>query len=171
MLVMYIAIGFIIIRILIMILENVSLPAFSFSLFRKRVFTNGIFVNNFIDSRVLFAQRFNQLPNVAVITQVDATQAYALISEKLDYDVIDVYQTNMFDYDESKLYFTMTIIVLANNRMIEIGNGYVEVLYGSSDYAFAQNITKDLAACRIVETVEVTRTPTIIGFARTAEMN
>ncbi len=171
MLMMYIILSFILVRIVLIIMENVNLPSFSMRLFRKKVYTNGIFVNSFIDSRMLFAMRFNKLPNVAVITQVDATQAYALITEKLNTDVVDIFQTNMFDYEESRMSFTMTILVLANSRMIEIGNGYVEVMYASSDYAFAQNLLQELATCRIVETVEVVKSPTIIGFARNAAMN
>lgn len=170
MLMMYLVLAFIALRIILMIMESVNLPAFNFRLFSRRAFTNGIFVNSFIDSRALFATRFNKLPNVAVITQVDATQAYALVTERLGNDIADIFQTNMYDHNESRMYFTMTIMVLANKRMIEIGNGYVEILYTSGDYAFATDLVKELAACRIEETIEVTRTP-IIGFARTAEMN
>lgn len=171
MLIMYIVACFLIVRVILILMQNISLPAFNFRLIRKNVYTSGIFVNNFIESRTFFATRFNMLPNVAVITEIDATKAYALITEKLGGDIVDLFQANMFDYDESRMYFTMTIIVLANNRMIEIGNGYVEVLYASGDYRFAEHLIQELANCRIVETVEVARTPTIIGFARNAEMN
>jgi hypothetical protein len=131
----------------------------------------GLFVNNFIDSKVLFLQRFKEVPSVGVVTHIDSTRAYAFLSERLGQQVVNVHQLNMFDHNEQDCYFTMTIFELANKRMIELGNGYAEVLYTRHQYEWAMALLKDLATCKVeIEAVEV-KAPTVVGFARAFDMN
>jgi hypothetical protein len=161
----------VLVRIFLAIVSHVDLTAWNLKFNKKTRYVAGLFMNNFIDSRVLFVTRFRRLPSVGVITQIDVTQAYAFINEKMSDQIIDVHQANMFDHNEGKTYFNMTILELRNNRMIELGNGYVEVMYTNAHYEWAKVLLEDLAAFKVETGVVEEKAPTVIGFARAMEMN
>jgi hypothetical protein len=134
--------------------------------------TAGLFINNYVDGKALFVARYGKLPSIGVITHVDATAAFALVNDSLAAEVVDIHQLNMYDHDEARACFSVTILELTGVRMIEIGNGYVELLHTSTHYAWAMQLLQNLAECKIdTEPVEEARAPTIIGFARAMEMN
>ena len=123
-------------------------------------YVNGLFVNNYIDSKVFFVSRFKTLANISFIRDIDATKAYALIMETFAGELLDVYQYSSFDYAENKALFNMTIFVLKDRRMIELGDGYAEVLFTDSHYTWANEVLTGLANCRIAERTRV------MGFVR-----
>jgi hypothetical protein len=159
------------IRIAFALLSYVDLTAWKYNFKPKTKYVAGLFVNNFIDSRVLFVLRYKQLPSVSVITQVDVTKAYAFINKKLKTDIKEIHQANMYEHCDGKTHFSVTILELSKKRMIEIGNGYVEVMYTLDDFDWMQAMMRDLSAFKVETHVVEEKAPTIIGFARAMEMN
>ncbi|HUS02250.1 MAG TPA: hypothetical protein VMY77_11015 [Chitinophagaceae bacterium] len=121
---------------------------------------NGLFVNNYIDSKVFFVSRFKALANISFIRDVDVTKAYAFIMENFAAEVVEVYQYSSFDYAENKALFIMTIFVLRDNRMIELGYDYAEVLFTNDHYSWANELLASLSNCRMAERTKV------MGFVR-----
>ena len=80
-------------------------------------------------------------------------------------EITEVYQYSSFDYGENKTLFNVTIFVLTNNRIVEVGFDYVEILYKSNHYDWAGNLLAQLAQCKIAERTKV------IGFARSEIWN
>ncbi len=168
---LFIAMVYVIVRLVAWIIGQVDRTGWRLTK-RKIKAVAGLFVNNYVDGKMLFVSKFGEVASLGVITQIDATAAYALLKDKLGADIVDVHQVNMYDYDEAKNYFTITILELTAKRMIEIGNGYVEVLYTSKHYDWAMQLLDELAVCKAeVQVVEEEKAPTIIGFARAMEMN
>ena len=165
----YVFAGFIIIRVIMIILKNVNVPALKFK--RKTKYVAGLFLNNFIDSRVLFVTRFKKLPSVGVVTQINVTDAYAFIKEAMKNEILAIHQANMFDHDEGKTFFNMTIMELTDARLIELGNGYAEVIYTSAHYEWAEALILNLAAFKIQTETTEEKVPSVVGFARAMEMN
>ncbi len=164
----YLVLAIVLVRLVAIILQKVK---WSLSEGNRLKVVNGLFVNNYLDAKVLFVARCACVPSIGVITQIDATQAYAFIKEKLDSEVVHVHQVNVYDHDEGSTFFNVTILELNSNRMVEIGNGYVEVLYTQQHYEWAMSLLKELAICRVEIQEAVDKTPTVIGFARAMEMN
>ena len=73
-----------------------------------------------------------------------------------------------FDHYEQKIFFNNTVFVLTQNRMIELGKGYAQILHTPKDYIWSNNLMKELAKFKIAETPVQTQ---IVGFARQSEMN
>jgi len=159
--------GWLIIRLLIVIIKEINLKlSRSKSVKMKTIkYTNGLFVNNFIDPKVLFVTRFKSLANIGMIRFTDSTKAYAVIMEKFSNEITEVYQYNSFDYYENKTLFYVTIFVLKNKRIVEIGFDYTEILYTNNHYSWANALLSDLANCRMEERTKV------MGFARSEVMN
>lgn len=123
-------------------------------------YVDGLFVNNYIDSKVFFVSRFKTLANISFIRDIDVTKAYALIMENFAADVTEVYQYSSFDYAENKALFIMTIFVLRDGRVIELGYDYAEVLFTNDHYGWANDLLANLANCRMAERTKV------MGFIR-----
>lgn len=168
---LYVIAVFIIIRIIIVVIKASNISRRNFSVNRRTRYVGGLFVNNFIDSKVLFMIRFKKVPSVGVITQIDVTAAYAFISEKMSNQLVDIHQSNMFDHNEGRAFFNLTVLELTNMRMIELGNSYVEVVYTRAHYEWAKAMLLDLAAFKIELDSAEEKVPAVIGFARAMEMN
>ena len=163
---LYIFLVWLIIRLLISIVRKINWKSLKFkSAKMKTTYTNGLFVNNFIDSNVLFVTRFKALANIGIIRFTDPSKAYAMIVERFSNEITEVYQHSAFDYHEGKALFNVTILVLKNKRIIEIGCDYTVILYSGNHCIWAHALLADLANCRIEERAKV------MGFARTEVMN
>jgi len=132
---------------------------------RKVVDPMALFSGHFVEVKAFYAVQFDAVPCVTFIGELDVTKAYALVNEQLKGEVISVYQHTYFDHSEQQLFFNNTIFVLRGSRMIELGNNYCQVLHTTNQYAWANQLIKDLAAFRIVN-----KEPAI-GFARQSNMN
>jgi len=168
---LYIIAFFVIVRLLIAVAEAINLRLPKIRSGKKWKYTQGLFTNNFIDSKVMFVTRFGALPNVSVITQIDITSAYEFITSRLGEQVRNVYQANMFDHNAGESFFQVTIIELTNKRLLELGPGYVEVLHNGAHFEWAKLLLLDLAAFKLETNVVEEKAPTIVGFARAMEMN
>jgi hypothetical protein len=127
---------------------------------RKVKYVNGLFMNNYVDARVLFMTRFKRLANITFIRDIDASKAYAMIMDRFASEITEVYQHSSFDYGENKALFNMTIFVLTGNRIVEVGCDYAEVFFTSDQYNWATGLLADLSSCRMAERTKV------MGFVR-----
>lgn len=132
---------------------------------RKVVDTVALFNGHFIEVKALYAMQFDAVPCVTFIGELDVTKAYAFINEQMKGSIVQVYQHSYFGHQEQQMFFNNTILVLRDNRMIEIGNNYCQVLHTTSQYAWANQLVKELAAFRIVNNEPA------IGFTRHTTMN
>jgi hypothetical protein len=163
---MYIMFLFLLMRFAIWIISNINWRALKLNLFNRRISAiNGLFINNFINSQVLFATKFNALANISLIKQIDSSKAYALVMEKFGNEITAIYQYNTFDYNENKTLFNVTILVLKNKRIIELGYDYAEILCTGKNYNWANALLSDLANFRVTERKKV------IGFVKSEVMN
>ena len=163
---LYIMLAIIIVRLFILLVSNLKVPALKLNLFKRRIRNIDILIRNyFIDTHVLFATKFNALANVSVMKELDTTKVYSFVKKNFANEITAVYQYNTYDYDKSKVLFNVTIFVMKNERIIELGYDYAVCLYTSKNYLWATNLFAELVAFRIAERTKV------IGFANTQVMN
>lgn len=163
---LYVMLAFVIIKFVILIVSNIKIPTFKLNLFNRKIRNSDRLIrNNFIDSQVLFATKFNALANVSLIKEIDPTKAYAVVKKNFANEVKAVYQYDTFDYNENEALFNVTIFVLKNEKVIEIGSDYAVLLYTLDGYTWANNLLAEFAACRIAARTKV------IGFANVQAMN
>ena len=141
--------------------------------FLKRINGNtGLFNGHFVDVKAFYVLRFNAIPCVTFIGDMDLTKVFPYMTERFDAVIVAAYQHSYFDHGDKKIFFNNTIFVLQNKRMVELADNYCQVLYAATDYGFATGLANDLAQFRI----EMNMTPAfrhthVVGFARQAEMN
>ena len=134
-------------------------------LFRKFKDVIGLFNGYFIEVKALYVLEFDTVSCVSFIGEVDVTQAFALVSERLKNEIITVYQHAYFDHKEKKMFFNNTIFVLTNKRMIELGNNWCQLLHTPGQHGWANAVIKELSQFRVVNDEAV------IGFTRQAVAN
>ena len=141
--------------------------------FLKRINANtGLFNGHFVDAKAFYVLRFNAIPCVTFIGDMDVTKAFPYMCETFDTIIAAAYQHSYFDHCEKNILFNSTIIVLKRKRMIELADSYCQVLYAANDYAFASKLVNDLAQFRIDKSMTPAfRHTHVVGFARNAEMN
>ena len=102
---------------------------------------------------------------LVLIRHIDTSKAYELIIETFGKEIPAVHQFNTFDYNEKKALFNLTIFVLKNKRIIELGYDYAEILYTGKHCKWADDLLSSLANFRVTERTKV------IGFVNSELMN
>lgn len=167
----YVFVAVVLIRMILIVIGKIDLTMWKLSIKRRTKYVAGLFINNYVDSKVLFISRYKELPSIGVITQIDVTKAYAFLTERFRDEITDIHQATMFDHNEGSLYFNITIFELTNKRIIELGNGYAEVIHTKAHRDWTSALLKDLATCKTEADLVGEKTPTVIGFARAMQMN
>ena len=141
--------------------------------FLKRINTNaGLFNGHFVDVKAFYVLKFNAIPCITFIGDMDITKAFAFVKDNCKADITATYQHAYFNHDDKKVYFNNTIVVLTSERMIEIADNYCMLLHTTNQYAWARELVNNLAQFRIEkDAAPVFRHTPVVGFAKEAEMN
>jgi hypothetical protein len=132
------------------------------NLFRRKIANNNwLFNNNYIDVKGLYLYYNGTLPCVSYITDLEIDKAYAFLLEQLNTSITEVLQHSMYNYEEERSQFNVSILVLISSRMIEVGSDYIMLLHPSDDYNWAAGMMKALSAYRKED-----ETPARIGFVQ-----
>jgi hypothetical protein len=143
-----------------------------FNLFKKIHINGAIFNGHYIDAKSFYVFKFNEIPCVTFIGDLDVTRAFGFIKETYKAEVTATYQHSYFNHADKKVYFNNMIVVLTYNRMIEIADNFCQVLHAANQYTWARQLITDLAQFRIEGNVAPAfRHTHVVGFAKDAEMN
>lgn len=104
-----------------------------------------LYDGRYIDGRVFYIHQFRQTPCISYIGSIDAGKAFAWIEAGHAGEVIETYQRNWYDWSEEKQVADVTIFKLAGKKMIEVGDGYVQILFDKNDFAFANRLISEFA--------------------------
>ena len=155
-----------VVRLIIWWPGKINWRALKLNFFNRRIAgITGLFENNFINAKAWFVTKFNALPNIGLIKDIDTCKAYALIMANFENEITAVYQYNTFVYNENSALFIITIFVLKNKRIIQLGYDYAEILYTGRHYKWTNDLLGDLANFRITGRTKV------VGFANAEVMN
>ena len=141
--------------------------------FLKRINTNaGLFNGHFVDVKAFYAFKFNAIPCITFIGDIDITKAFAFVKDTYKADIKATYQHSYFNHDDKNVYFNNTFIVLSFERMIEIADNYCQLLHTTNQYTWARRLVNELAQFKIERNAApVFRHTPVVGFAKEAEMN
>jgi virulence-associated protein VapD len=125
----------------------------------------GLFNGHFLEAKAFYAQEFDAVSCVSFIGDIDTSKAFTLINDMLQSEIVTMYQHSYYDHNEQCMFFNNTLFVLTNQRMIELGNNWCQVLHTQHQFSWANDLIKSLSAFRIVNNEPV------IGFARRTAAN
>ncbi|MEO5891639.1 MAG: AAA family ATPase [Ferruginibacter sp.] len=99
-----------------------------------------IFDANYIDAKSFYLQEFNRTPCMSFINNIDVSKAYEYIESENAGQVLAIYQSNYYSWQQNRLEFNRTIFRLKNKVMIELCNDYARILFGDNRYDYANRL-------------------------------
>ena len=143
-----------------------------FNFFKRTQVHAEIFNGHFVDVKALYVAKFNDVPCVTFIGELDVAKVSEYIQKTYSSDIQASYQHSYFNHDDQQVYFNSTIVVLTHKRVIEIANDYCQVLHTDNQYAWVRQLVNDLAQFRMENnTTPVYRHIHVVGFAKETAMN
>ncbi len=91
---------------------------------RHRYHIPGLFSDHFAEVKVFYLAHFGKVPSVSFIGDINITDAFAFLREKLESETVDILQHTFFDHAEQKMFFNNSIFILGQGRMVELAGNY-----------------------------------------------
>jgi hypothetical protein len=149
---------FLIVRILILVFPGIE--KFVQYLYREirhkisRRKSAPIFEMDYIEVKSFYVKEYKITPCISFINNLDTAKAYEYINSGLAGKVLAIYQRNYYSWQNKQQEFNVTIFKLENKVLIELGNGYVEILFTNTNYHYANAVIQVLAGFKAPEKEE-----------------
>lgn len=137
---------------------------------RRQYNIQGLFSDHFVEVKAFYVAHYNKVPCVTFIGELDITPAFAFLRQKLEQETVNIFQHSFYDHTEQKMFFNNSILVLRDNRMIEVAGNYCQVLHTPDQYNWADQLVRELTQFR-VQPSSADVPATIVGFARQTTFN
>jgi SpoVK/Ycf46/Vps4 family AAA+-type ATPase len=102
--------------------------------------TDYLFEGDLVDVKVLFLQRFNKIPSIHYIADIDGEKAFAMVKEKFALQIKDIHQYKWFHVKKRKFQFDTTVIVLEKNCILELENDSCKLFHDGNQEELVQEI-------------------------------
>ncbi len=109
---------------------------------QRVVNANSLFDYRFLDANVLYLYYFNQLPSVNFISHVDGEKLFNVLKEKYGSQIKQVHQRNWYKKERKKYEFDRTVLVFEDNRLVDLGDDYCEMMHDGSNAEWVLAITE-----------------------------
>lgn len=101
-----------------------------------------LFDNSYVDGKAFYLREFKKVPSLCGIGNLDTTKVLRYIEEGNAGVVTGVYQRNWYNWQEKQLQFSRTIFKLQNRTIIQLGDGYADILFDSYHHAYATKLVE-----------------------------
>jgi hypothetical protein len=98
--------------------------------------------------------RFRAVPNTTHVYNIDVTKAFKHVQDSYANSIVDIYQSNYFNWEIGKQEFAKTFFILKNNVIIEMGGQYAMILYPGRLFQFADDLLKVFSKYKLPEKKE-----------------
>jgi hypothetical protein len=138
--------------------------------FNRRVqAADPLFMGHYIEVKAFYVHHFDALPCVSFIGELDTSKAFKYIEERYSSHITETYQHAYYEHTDKKMLFNNTIFILNDNRMLELGSNYCQVLHTPQQYNWANVLITNLAAFK--QEAAPAKDNRVIGFAQQNAMN
>lgn len=107
-----------------------------------------VFSGHFIDSKSYFLYKYNKLPSVTIIRQLDFNKAYSYLKTEHADKIVSEYHYAAINHKKTKAEKEESIIELKEDIIIEMGDGYCEFYFHDAENAFLKMLVQKLTAMR-----------------------
>ena len=107
---------------------------------QKVLNTNSVFTSFFLDAKHLYLYRFNNLPSIVYLEDVDGEKALAFFKEKYAADIEDIYQYKWYKRRKKKYDYDTAFVVMKTCVIIEFDENYCEIYFNGENQAFVDEI-------------------------------
>lgn len=108
---------------------------------QSNINANSLFDGRHYESKMLYMYRFQTLPSIHFIGQINGEKAFHAITQKIADKIVATHQYRWFDKKKKETPFDETIVVLNNNCLLEFDEDYCEILHDGKQDDFIAEVT------------------------------
>jgi hypothetical protein len=102
--------------------------------------TNMVLKDRLLDTKALYLLRFNELPNVHFISDLDGEKACKAFREAFEHLIVSEYQYRWYRKEKGRFEYDETVFILSNHCIVEMKH-YCEMLHNGKQQAFIDQCT------------------------------
>ena len=114
----------------------------------KLDYQGSIFSSHFIDSKSLYLYYFKKLPSITVVRQVDHDKVWSMIHREYGSNIRQAYHYSSIAKRIKKEEKEESIIIIGDELLLEIGDGYCEFYFSKVQDSFRQKLIEAVASLR-----------------------
>lgn len=114
----------------------------------EKITGSDLFYGNYADVKELYVKKFRRLPSVKFVNHIDPEKAYEFFLNKNAGKIRRTYRRAYYNWQENKQEFSISIIELSGQFLIELGKEYAEFLFHQRDAERADQLVEALLAFR-----------------------
>lgn len=103
-----------------------------------------LFYNSYLEVKSYYLYRFGKAPSVLFINNIDPGKALEYLLTNVAGKVIQVHQSNFYNWEQQRQEFTLSIVELEGRILIELGRDFAELAYDVLDHDRAEQIMQAL---------------------------
>lgn len=107
-----------------------------------------LFSERFINSKELFLKRFGAMPWMCSISNVDTDKVIQMIKAGEFGEIAEAYQRTYHDWQTKERHAWITIFIIRNRLLLEIGENHVELLFHGDQSEATDAIHSKLIECK-----------------------
>lgn len=105
------------------------------------VSANSIFSGRFLESKSLYLYFFHSVPSIHFTGNINGEKAYKAFRDKFKDLIRSEHQYRSFQQKQKKYGFRETLLVLANQCLVEFNDSYCEILHNGQEDDFIRDCT------------------------------
>ena len=122
-----------------------------FQRLRKAKSNGELFDNTYIEVRNFYLREFRTMPCVSFIQGIQVESAYEYITAGNAGKVEAVFQSNYYNWQDSKHQFQRTVFKLEHKVLIELGYDFAKILFDDNSYEYASALGEQFIRFRSPE--------------------
>ena len=112
------------------------------NLFNQKIMNaDKVFDTDFLDIKVLYLYYFNSLPDISYVYQLDGEKAFTGFMKKFNDQGECVHKYRWYKRSTKRYEFSTTIVVMKNNCLLEFDCANCQILHGSGQQVFVDDVT------------------------------
>lgn len=111
----------------------------------KIVNATSVFENSFLSGKAFFMYCFNEVPCITWVSQVNTSKVLKHIRREYGDAIVAILQNSSYDRKRKKSLFSMTLIQLRDNCLIELAGDYCKIYHTHADYDMANTLIKEVS--------------------------
>ncbi|XZF15548.1 AAA family ATPase [Chitinophagaceae bacterium MMS25-I14] len=108
----------------------------------------GVFSGHFVDSKSYFLYRFDKLPSVTIIRQLDYAKAYGFLKKEYGNRIVNEFHYSAINRKKTKEEKEESVIELQEGIVLEMGDGYCEFYFHNRESALLCELIKQFTSLR-----------------------
>lgn len=143
-----------------------------FMRFRQRRYETALplLQGSYLDARAVYLIEYDRLPCICFVGELNIEAVFTLVQEQYRNQIQRVLQHSWYSHEDQRSFFSVSLFLLSDQRILELGEQYCMILHTEEQYSWAQGLTTQLAAFRVTQDPVMVHRQ-VIGFARQNDNN